>query len=139
MYKTDTKRVALRLLEIDEDQAREHYQVPTGRLLNRALEVYICYLQHCTDEQLARKDALHRPDRRPGARRFYNFRMRRDLHDYIMMHKFTLSATIGAALDFYAAYCDNNCGERALLKCMTSIYSNTYINTDYIVLKARRG
>ena len=139
MYKTDTKRVALRLLETDEDQAREHYQVPTGRLLNRALEVYICYLQHCTDEQLAKKHALHYPDRRPGARRLYNFRMRRDLHDYIMMHKFTLSATIGAALDFYAAYCDNNCGERALLKSMTSMYSNTYINTDYIVLKARRG
>ena len=139
MYKTDTKRVALRLLETDEDQAREHYQVPTGRLLNRALEVYICYLQHCTDEQLAKKRALRYPDRRPGARRFYNFRMRRDLHDYVMMHKFTLSATIGAALDFYAAYCDNNCGERALLQSMTSMYSNTHINTDYIVLKARRG
>lgn len=139
MYKTDTKRVALRLLETDEDLAREDYQVPIGRLLNRALEVYVCYLQHCTDEQLARKRALHYSDLRPGARRLYNFRMRRDLHDYIMMHKLTLSATIGAALDFYAAYCDNNCGERALLQCMTSMYSNTYINTDYIVLKARRG
>ena len=139
MYKTDTKRVALRLLETDEDQAREYYQVPIGRLLNRALEIYVCYLQHCTDEQLARKGALYRPDKRPGARRLYNFRMRRDLHDYIMMHKFILSATIGAALDFYSAYCDNNCGERALLQCMTSMYSNTYINTDFIVLKARRG
>lgn len=139
MYKTDTKRVALRLLETDEDQAREDYQVPTGRLLNRALEVYICYLQHCTDEQLASKRALYCPDRRPGARRLYNFRLRRDLYDYIMMHKLTLSATIGAALDFYAAYCYYNCGERALLQSMTSTYSNTYINTDYIVLKARRG
>jgi len=139
MYKTDTKRVALRLLETDEDQAREDYQVPTGRLLNRALEVYICYLQHCTDEQLARKEALYWQDRRPGARRLYNFRLRRDLHDYIMMHQLTLSATIGAALDFYAAYCDNNCEERALLQLMTSMYSNTYINTDYIALKARRG
>lgn len=139
MYKTDTKRVALRLFELDEYQAREYYQVPIGRLLNRALEVYICYLQHCTDEQLARKWWLHYPDKRRGARRLYNFRMRRDLHDYIMMHNFILSVTIGAALSFYSEYCDNNCGERALLQCMTSTYSNTYINTDYIVLKARRG
>ena len=139
MYKTDTKRVALRLLETDEEQAREHYQVPTGRLLNRALEVYVCYLQHCTDEQLAKKYALHYPDRRPGARRLYNFRMRRDLHDYIMMHKFTLSATIGAALDFYASYCNKHADERRLLQSLTSMYSNTYIDIDYIVLKARRG
>lgn len=139
MYKTDTKRVALRLLETDENLAREDYQVPIGRLLNRALEVYICYLQHCTDEQLVRKDALHRPDRRPGARRLYNFRMRRDLHDYIMMHRLILSATIGAALDFYAAYCHYNCDECALLQLMTSMYSNTYINTAYIAIIARRG
>ena len=137
MYKTDTKRVALRLLETDEDLAREYYRVPIGRLLNRALEVYVCYLQHCTDEQMATKNALHRSDRRPGARRSFNFRMRRDLYDYIIMHKLTLSATIGAALDFYAAYCDDNCGERALLQGMTSIHSNTHINTDYIVLQAR--
>lgn len=139
MYKTDTKRVALRLLEIDEDLAREYFQVPIGRLLNRALEVYVCYLQHCTDEQLARKKVLHYPDLRRGARRSFNFRMRRDLHDYIMMHRLTLSATIGAALEFYAVYCYNNCGERALLQCMTSMYSNTYINTDYIALQAHRG
>lgn len=131
--------MALRLLETDEDQAREDYQVPIGRLLNRALEVYIRYLQHCTEEQLARKEALYWPDSRPGARRSFNFRIRRDLYEYIRMHKLTLSATIGAALDFYSAYCDNNCGERALLHCMNSMYSNTYINTDYIVLKARRG
>mgnify|MGYP003396677904 len=139
MYKTDTKRVALRLLETDEDLAREYYQVPIGRLLNRALEVYICYLQHCTDEQLASKSALYRPDRRPGARRLYNFRIRRDLHDYIMMHRLTLSATIGAALDFYEGYCDIHLDELRLLRGMTSVYSSTYINTDYIVLKARRG
>lgn len=139
MYKTDTKRVALRLLETDEDQAREYYQVPIGRLLNRSLEIYVCYLQHCTDEHLARKNALHRPDRRPGARRLYNFRMRRDLHDYIMMQKLTLSATIGAAMDFYTGYCDKHPCELSRLRGMTSVYSNTYIDTLYIVLKARRG
>lgn len=139
MYKTDTKRVALRLLETDEDQAREDYQVPIGRLLNRALEVYICYLQHCTDEQLASKRALYWPDRRPGARRLYNFRLRRDLHEYIMMHKLTLSATIGAALDFYTGYCDKHPCELGRLRGMTSVYSNTYIDKLYIVLKARRG
>lgn len=139
MYKVDTKRVALRLLETDEDLAREYYQVPIGRLLNRALEVYVCYLQHCTDENLAKKSALTWPDRRPGNRRAYNFRLRRDLHDYIMMHKFVLSATIGAALDFYARYYDDHSVEHYILLDSTSVYSNTYINTDYIVLKARRG
>lgn len=139
MYKTDTKRVALRLLETDEDQAREDYQVPTGRLLNRALEVYICYLQHCTDENLAKKTALHRPDGRPGARRLYNFRLRRDLYDYIIMHQFVLSATIGAALDFYERYYDDHSVEHYILPDSISLYSNTYIDTDYIVLKARRG
>lgn len=139
MYKVDTKRVALRLLETDEDQAREYYYVPIGRLLNRALEVYVCYLQHCTDENLAKKTVLHRPDRRPGARRLYNFRLRRDLHDYVMMHKLTLSATIGAALDFYARYYDDHFNENYILTDKTSLYSNTYIDTDYIVTMARRG
>lgn len=139
MYKVDTNRVALRLLETDEDLAREYYQVPIGRLLNRALEVYVCYLQRSTDEQLARKTALYHPDRRPGARRLYNFRLRRDLYDYIMMHKFVLSATIGAALDFYSRYYDDHAVEHYTLLGPTSVYSNTYIDTDYIVLKARRG
>lgn len=139
MYKRETKRVSLRLLETDEDQAREYYEVPIGRLLNRALEVYVCYLQHCTDEQLERKYVLRYPDRRRGARRLFNFRLRRDLHDYIMMHQLTRSATIAWALAFYKWYCDDNRFERALLRCMTSIYCNTSINTEYIVLKARRG
>lgn len=139
MYKVDTKRVALRLLETDEDLAREYYQVPIGRLLNRSLEVYVCYLQHSSDEQLARKTALHHPDRRPGARRLYNFRLRRDLHDYVMMHKLTLSATIGAALDFYARYYDDHSVEHYTLSDKTSVYCNTYIDTDYIVTMARRG
>lgn len=139
MYKTDTKRVALRLLETDEDQAREYYQAPIGRLLNRALEIYVCYLQHCTDEQLETKGALHWPDRRPGARRAYNFRLRRDLYDYIMMHQFVLSATIGAAMDFYEGYFDTHLMELVRLRGTISIYSNTYIDTDYIALKARQG
>lgn len=137
MYKTDTIRVAHRLHEHDERLALEVYRVPVARLLNRALEIYVAYLQRCTDEELAKKVALHRPDYRPGTRRLYNFRLRKDLDNYLTLHCFKRSGTIAAALAFYQHYITDNPNENYILQRACYLWDNHHINLDYLKQRAQ--
>lgn len=133
MYATETKRVAIRLREIDEIRIKA-FDAPVGRVINRALEVYVCYLQHCTAEELSNKTALTQYCRH-GDTRPFNVRVRRDLLEYLQLNTFRIASTVSSALTFYINYLDAHNSERSILEHGTHYWVNSRIDLDYIKSK----
>ena len=139
MYRTTTKRVAIRLNEHDERLISVVFKAPIARVLNRALEIYCAYLQRSSAESLAKKSGLTHSDRRPGVKRVFNIRVRRDLADYVALNGFRLTATIVIALAFYEDYYNNHDIERELLTRSPCYYWSSYLDIDYLLNKAAAG
>lgn len=139
MYKTTTKRVAIRLNEHDESLINDVFRAPIGRVLNRALEVYCAYLQRSTLENLAKKECLMHSDRRPGAKRVFNIRVRRDLAEYVELNGFRLTATIVTALAFYEDYYTHHDTEHFRLIRSPRYYRHPGLDIDYLQTKAHEG
>ena len=139
MYKTSTKRVAIRLNEHDERLINDVFRAPIARVLNRALEVYCAYLQCSTWESLAKKEGLMHADRRPGAKRVFNIRVRRDLAEYVELNGFRLTATIVTALAFYEDYYNNHDIEHMFLTGSPRYYTPSGLDTEYLSNKAAAG
>lgn len=104
MYREGTVPQRFRLSDNDVNICKNYLQVPLGRVLNRALGIYIYNIQHA---EVIPANLLYsgtNTERRAGNKTPVSVRLRRDLVEYMEQNCINKTRAIEEALSRYIGY-----------------------------------
>ena len=104
MYREGTTPQRFRLSENDLNICKNYLQVPLGRVLNRALGIYLYNIQHAEVIPAMLLYAGTNSERRSGNKTPVSVRLRRDLVEYMEMNRINKTRAIEEALSRYIGY-----------------------------------
>lgn len=104
MYREGTTPQRFRLSDADLNICKNYLQVPLGRVLNRALGIYIYNIQHAEVIPAILLYAGTNTERRAGNKTPVSVRLRRDLVEYMERNCINKTRAIEEALSRYIDY-----------------------------------
>ena len=116
MYREGTTPQRFRLLDSDLNICKNYLQVPLGRVLNRALAIYLYNIQHAdVIPAFLMHTRTHRV-RRYCNRTPVSVRLRRDLVEYMEQNCINKTRAIEEALSRYIGYVNTHPSELVALR-----------------------
>lgn len=116
MYKEGTTPQRFRLSDNDLNICKNYLQVPLGRVLNRALGIYIYNIQH---DEVIPATLLYsgtNTERRSGNKTPVSVRLRRDLVEYMEQNCINKTRAIEEALSRYIGHVNTHPSELDALR-----------------------
>lgn len=104
MYKEGTIPQRFRLSANDLNICKNYLQAPLGRVLNRALAIYIYNIQHAEVIPAFLLYSGTNTERRSGNKTLVSVRLRRDLVEYMEQNCINKTRAIEEALSRYIGY-----------------------------------
>ena len=116
MYREGTTPQRFRLSQYDLDICKNYLQAPLGRVLNRALAIYLYNIQHAEVIPATLLYSGNNIERRTGNKTPVSVRLRRDLVEYMEMNRINKTRAIEEALSRYTGYVNSQPSEMAQLR-----------------------
>ena len=116
MYREGTIPQRFRLSENDLNICKNYLKVPLGRVLNRALGIYLYNIQHAEVIPAMLLYGGTNTERRNGNKTPVSVRLRRDLVEYMEINRINKTRAIEEALSRYIGYVNTHQAELEALR-----------------------
>lgn len=116
MYREGTIPQRFRLSDADLNICKNYLQAPLGRVLNRALAIYIYNIQHAEVIPAFLLYSGTNTERRSGNKTLVSVRLRRDLVEYMEQNRINKTRAIEEALSRYTGYVNTHPSELDALR-----------------------
>lgn len=116
MYKEGTTPQRFRLSVCTINSITKYIQAPLGRVLNRALGIYLYNIQHAEVIPTFLFYSGTNKERRNGTKTPVSVRLRRDLVEYMEMNRINKTRAIEEALSHYIEYVNTHPSELVVLR-----------------------
>lgn len=127
MYKEGTTPQRFRLSDSDLNICKNYLKVPLGRVLNRALGIYIYNIQRAEAIPAILLYSGTNIERRAGNKTPVSVRLRRDLVEYMEMNRINKTRAIEEALSRYIGHVNKHPAELEYLR----EWGHYWFRTDY--------
>ena len=127
MYREGTTPQRFRLSDNDLNICKNYLQVPLGRVLNRALGIYLYNIQRAEVIPAILLYSGTKNGRPDGRKTPVSVRLRRDLVEYMEMNRINKTRAIEEALSRYIGHVNTNPSELEVLRSRVHYWqSNIY-------------